>query len=161
MSAWRRALRFYSVGAAGTLLQLGMLAVLVDQLQIHYGVATALALALTLVHNFVWHARWTWRDRRPGVGYAAAFVQFVAANGGVSIAGTAVLIPLFVEAMNLPPVAANALTIAACGVVNFWLASRAFAKASRSAVIAELQLDAEVACPQEPDRLLQVVLRSR
>jgi len=161
VALWRRALRFYSVGAAGATLQLGTLAVLVHAAGFHYGLATAIALGLTLVHNFVWHVRWTWRERRPGAGYTMAFVQFVAGNGGVSICGTAVLMPVLVEWMRLPAVAANAITIVVCGLANFWLASRAFGgrTAGRSAIVSELQLHAEVAGAQQPDRILEVVLR--
>ena len=126
MSLWQRAFRFYAVGAAGATLQLLIVAVLAHAFRVHYGVATAMALGATLVHNFIWHVRWTWRDRRPGTGYVVAFVRFASANGGVSILGTALLVPLCVERFGLPAVAANVVAIAVCGLVNFWLASRVF-----------------------------------
>lgn len=56
--------RFNLVGALGMGVQLGTLALLDRQMPGHYLVATALALEITLLHNFAWHVVYTWRDRR-------------------------------------------------------------------------------------------------
>ena len=66
---WRsiatRWLKFNLVGGMGIAVQLLMLVVLKSGLHIHYLVATALAVEAAVVHNFLWHERFTWADR-PG-----------------------------------------------------------------------------------------------
>ena len=54
---------FVTVGAIGFLLQLGSLAFLTMVVGWPYGPATAIAVQLAVMHNFLWHERWTWRDR--------------------------------------------------------------------------------------------------
>ena len=54
---------FVAVGAIGFLLQLGSLAFLTMVAGWPYGPATASAVQLAVIHNFLWHERWTWRDR--------------------------------------------------------------------------------------------------
>ena len=62
MTSRRRAGRFALVGLLGFGLQMALLRLLVDVGHLHYLVATALAVEGTIVHNFVWHSQWTWRD---------------------------------------------------------------------------------------------------
>ena len=59
----RRVSRFLTVGAIGFVLQLGTLTLLTQAVGWPYEPATALAVALAVLHNFWWHERWTWRDR--------------------------------------------------------------------------------------------------
>ncbi len=144
MNSWRRFVRFNAVGLVGAGVQLGTLAALIHVAGIGYRIATPIALGLTLVHNFAWHARWTWSDRRFSPrGYAQAFLKFVSGNGGVSAAGMVVLMPLLVEVAGVQPVAANCLTIAICGLVNYWLAAWAFIYSSRTAALRQSPLRAE------------------
>ncbi len=42
----------------------GVFAALTLLLGPHYLVATALAVEMAVLHNFFWHRRWTWADRR-------------------------------------------------------------------------------------------------
>jgi putative flippase GtrA len=134
MNPLYRFVRFNAVGLIGAGVQLTTIAGLVHGYGLDYRISTATALAATLLHNFIWHARWTWVDRQlRGRSRAAAFVRFVLGNGSVSIAGNAVLMPLLVELVDLPVVAANAVAIATCGVINFWLADRAFTDSFRIA----------------------------
>ena len=134
MNAWRSFARFNAVGVAGAGVQLGAMAVLIHAFRLDYRLATATSLAVTLVHNFFWHLRWTWRDRAlSGLAALRGFVAFVWGNGMVSILGASVLMPLLVEHVGLPPVVATVICITTCGPVNFWLASRAFSGNSRTA----------------------------
>ena len=64
-STGSRFLKFNGVGAIGFALQLGLLALLL-RAGLHYLAATAIAVELTILHNFWWHERWTWRDRTTG-----------------------------------------------------------------------------------------------
>lgn len=57
-----RLLKFSAVGAIGVGVQLGALAVL-HAMEITYLPATALAVECAVIHNFLWHRRFTWADR--------------------------------------------------------------------------------------------------
>jgi putative flippase GtrA len=63
-----RWLKFNFVGGIGIVVQFLALFVLKSVLHFDYLIATALAVEMAVVHNFVWHERFTWRDRvRPRV----------------------------------------------------------------------------------------------
>jgi putative flippase GtrA len=125
-----RWLKFNFVGAVGVGVQLAMLALLVSGLGLGYLVATALAVETAVLHNFVWHERFTWRDRgsaRWGQ-VAARLVRFHAGNGLISILGNLLLMRLLVGTLHLHYLVANVTTIAACSLLNFavseWLVFR-------------------------------------
>lgn len=138
MSPFARWWRFNCVGAMGMAVQLGALAVLERVSRGHYLIATAAAVELTLLHNFVWHLHYTWRDRagrnrRSASGVFGQLLRFHLANGFVSLAGNLALMPLLVHAARLPVLAANAVAILCCSVVNFCLSHRwAFAPTQRA-----------------------------
>jgi putative flippase GtrA len=113
--------RFNLVGAVGMAVQLGTLALIKRAAPGHYMLATAAALEITLLHNFVWHVHYTWRDRRYRSALAAQLVRFHFANGLVSMAGNLALMPVLVEGARLPVVVANAIAILCCSIVNFLL----------------------------------------
>ena len=78
-----------------------------------------------VVHNFGWHVRWTWRDRMgPGVSRLAAFARFAGANGVISLVGSVLLLPVVMGLAGLPAIPANLVTIAACGLLNYWIGGR-------------------------------------
>jgi putative flippase GtrA len=89
----------------------------------HYLWATALAVEASVLHNFIWHRRWTWADR-PESSAALALLRFNGTNGATSLAGNLALMLLFVGLLKLNPLAANMITIGICSVVNFALADR-------------------------------------
>jgi putative flippase GtrA len=62
MQLFTRWAAFNAVGLAGVAVQLACLALLVHAGS-HYLAATALAVEAAVLHNFLWHQRWTWRDR--------------------------------------------------------------------------------------------------
>jgi len=112
---------FNAIGVAGMAVQLGILAALVHLFQVHYAVATALAVEAAILHNFVWHQRWTWRDRpvlrrRDGMSRLA---RFHVLNGSVSLIGNVVLTTMFTRGLGWDPVVSNLIAIAACSLVNF------------------------------------------
>jgi len=120
-----RWLKFNAVGAIGILVQLASLALFAGALGIHYLAATALAVETAVLHNFVWHYRWTWRDRTrdaPRLGTLLdALWRFHVSNGLVSIAGNLLLMRLLVGRFHLHYMVANMLSIAVCSVLNFLL----------------------------------------
>jgi len=118
MNRGLRFLAFNIVGLGGVGVQLTSLALLVAW-GVHYLAATAAAVLLSVVHNFLWHRLWTWRDRRGSA--RSTFVRFVFANGAVSLAGNLGVMATLVDGAGVPPVAANLVSIAVCGLLNFWL----------------------------------------
>ncbi len=125
----RRAAKFYAVGGAGIVVQLAALAALKSAAGLHYLVATALAVEIAVLHNFVWHERWTWRDRTHGGGIFARLVRFHLSNGLLSLAGNLVFMRVLAGACGVPYLAANAVSIALCAALNFaaseWFVFRA------------------------------------
>lgn len=113
--------KFNVVGAMGMAVQLATLALFNRLTAGHYLVATAIALEVTLVHNFVWHLHYTWRDRRDRSALIGQFVRFHLSNGLVSMAGNLALMPLLVREGHIPVVASNAIAILCCSLVNFCL----------------------------------------
>ena len=118
-----RWLKFNLVGAIGIGVQLAALAALVSGLHLHYLAATAIAVEAAVLHNFVWHERYTWKERSLG-GRGAAFgrlLRFHLGNGLVSILGNLALMRALVGTLHMPYLAANVLTIGACSLLNFAL----------------------------------------
>ena len=121
MSALVRWCRFNAVGALGMVVQLAVLAVLNRWMAGHYLLATAAAIEVTLLHNFGWHVRYTWRERRGEGGLAGQLVRFHLSNGAVSMAGNLALMPLLVGVVGMPVVVANGAAILCCSAMNFGL----------------------------------------
>lgn len=124
MSTWQRFARFNAVGGLGIGVQLGSLWLLTSA-GVHYLPATILSVGAAVVHNFVWHRRWTWPDRiaaRPG--FALHLARFAAANGLVSLGGNVAVMAVLVGAFRLPVMAANAAAIVACGLLNYWVGDK-------------------------------------
>ena len=133
-----RFVRFNVVGAMGVAVQIAALTLLVSGLGVHYLPATALAIEVSVLHNFLWHERWTWRDRtgrnaecrmqnaecRMQKATWTRLVAFHAGNGLVSMAGSLVLMPVFVAWLGLHYIVANLGIIAATGLFNFLLGDR-------------------------------------
>jgi putative flippase GtrA len=114
--------RFAVVGSLGFLLQLTVLWFLTACARWHWMTATLLAVELAVVHNFLWHVRWTWRDR--SAGGLIGFARFQLANGAASIAGNSALMMLFAGALGWPPIPANVCAVALMTAANFVVADR-------------------------------------
>jgi putative flippase GtrA len=124
---FRRWLKFNSVGAIGVGVQLAVLTLLAGQLGVNYLVATALAVETAVLHNFVWHEKWTWVDRFDSPsrrGRLKRLLQFNLTTGAVSIIGNLVFMHVFVGMLEIHFLAANLMTIAACSILNFLVSDR-------------------------------------
>ena len=121
----RRFARFNVVGAIGIVVQLGTLALL-RRAGVDYLPATALAVEAAVVHNFIWHARYTWRDRAQASPseLPARLVRFHLTNGAVSLLGNALAMRWLVGELHFPVLPANLIAIAACCPLNFLLSDR-------------------------------------
>lgn len=103
------------------LVQLALLAVFNHLAPGHYLMATAAAIEITLLHNFAWHVRYTWRDRRDSSALVARLMRFHLSNGLVSLIGIVLLMRALVGHAHLPVLAANLIAILSCSIVNFAL----------------------------------------
>jgi putative flippase GtrA len=118
-----RFVRFNLVGALGMAVQLGLVALLTRVMS--PTAATLCAVAAAVTHNFVWHWLWTWSDVQHGDRTMAGhFVRFALANGVVSLAGNAAVMWLLADRGTLPPIPANLIAIAVCGLLNFRASDR-------------------------------------
>jgi putative flippase GtrA len=82
-----RFVRFNAVGAIGFAVQMCALVSLL-RAGVPYLLATTLAVEASVLNNFVWHERWTWRDR-PAASRTRLqrLARFHALNGVVSLGG--------------------------------------------------------------------------
>ena len=120
-SLGRRWLAFNGVGVLGVGVQLGLLTFLVHGLSLHYLVATAIAVEITVLHNFIWHQQWTWRDRPSPSAAAVArrLARFHLLNGTVSLFGNLAIMTVLCGTLRIDPVAANVVAIGVCSMLNF------------------------------------------
>jgi putative flippase GtrA len=132
-----RGARFAWVGVGGFAVQAMTLQAL-TVVGLPYPLATAIAVEAAIVHNFLWHERWTWSDRTaPVAGLKACshdgrgrydrlarFARFNGSTAVISIGGNVALMTLFVGAFRLPLLAANLLAVLALSVLNFLSADR-------------------------------------
>ncbi len=121
-----RWMKFNLVGAIGVAVQFTILALLTMALRVHYLLATAIAVECTVLHNFVWHERFTWADRklRHPRAVAARVVYFNFTTGAVSIGGNLLFMRILVGAAHAPLLLANCASVAAGSVVNFLVNDR-------------------------------------
>ena len=125
MSPGSRPVVFIVVGVAGYVLQTAVLWLLVGKMGLPVVPATLLATEAAVLHNFVWHVRWTWADRPAGPGaMVMRLLRFNLANGGVSLAGGAALMALLVIVSGVHYLVANLVTVVACSVVNYLASDR-------------------------------------
>jgi len=118
-----RWLKFNAVGGIGIVVQVVALAFLRSVLHLDYLLATALAVETAVVHNFLWHERFTWRDRpaaRP-LQSVARLAKFNATNGAVSLAGNLLIMEVLVGQLHMNYGVANLIAVATCSLVNFLL----------------------------------------
>ena len=117
----RRWLAFNGVGVLGVGIQLGLLTLLVHGGGLHYLVATAIAVEITVLHNFIWHQHWTWRDRPSPSAAAAArrLARFHLLNGTVSLFGNLAVMTVLCGTLRIDLVAANVVAIGVCSMLNF------------------------------------------
>ena len=121
MKTFIRWSKFNLVGAMGMVVQLAALALFNRLTAGRYLLASTAALELTLLHNFAWHLRYTWRDRRDGSALPVQLVRFHLSNGLVSMLGNLALMRILVHEARMPLLASNSIAILCCSIVNFCL----------------------------------------
>lgn len=120
-------IKFNVVGLLGFGLQSATLFILTHTVySISYLAATAVAVELAVLNNFVWHQRWTWNDR-PSTAKRETWrrlAKFNVTTGLVSLVGNLVLMSILVGRFGLPISGANVITVGVCSVLSFFLADR-------------------------------------
>jgi putative flippase GtrA len=126
--------KFNLVGAMGMVLQLAALTLFNRWMAGRYLYASAAAIEVALLHNFLWHWHYTWRDRRDGATPICRFVRFHLSTGLISMLGNLALMQLLVHAAHLPLLVANLAAILCCSMANFYVGNKwAFAGRPRDA----------------------------
>jgi putative flippase GtrA len=118
-----RWLKFNAVGAAGIGVQLAALAVLKSGLRVENLLATVLAVEAAVVHNYVWHEKFTWLDQAAGSSWMR-FVKFNLTAGLFSILGNVFFMRILVSSAGMNYFVGNMVAIAACSIVNFVVGDR-------------------------------------
>jgi putative flippase GtrA len=140
-----RFIRFNAVGVLGFALQLAVLWGLVRG-GVHYLAATAIAVEAAVLHNYLWHERWTWRERDVhGWARLRRLGGFHLLNGIVSLLGNLALMRLLVGVWQMPPLPANLVAVITCSLINFALSDRLVFTVRRSS---RLPLPSEASVPR-------------
>ncbi len=144
--------KFNLVGAIGIGVQFPALFLLKTGLHLEYLVATTIAVEAALLHNFVWHERFTWADRvcadrsegtimreqnprslrrscgwgplRLHPGFFRRLWRFHLANGAVSILGNLAVMKTLVGSAHMDYLMANGIAVAVCSLANFLLSDQ-------------------------------------
>lgn len=124
MNTFLRFGKFQLVGAMGMVVQLAALAFFNRWTNGHYLYASAAAIELALVHNFMWHSQYTWRDRRDGATRLRQFVRFQLSSGLVSMPGHLALMRLLVQRAHLPLLVSNVIAVLGCSMANFGVGNK-------------------------------------
>jgi putative flippase GtrA len=140
--------RFSAVGLMGAVIQLLLLYFATKEFGLPSVAAMPVAAEIALLHNFIWHERFTWRDRgllraTPGLGdrnqesedrrtaarssagdIAWRLWRFHIASGLVSLGGNTVAMYFLVERLEVPAMPAAVAAMVLCSVVNFLATDR-------------------------------------
>jgi putative flippase GtrA len=138
-----RWLKFNFVGAIGIAVQFVVLFLLKGVLRLNYLAATAIAVEAAVVHNFIWHEKFTWVDRIKAnriftspvktnqliadrrtadcarTSSLLRFVSFNLSTGAVSILGNLGLMKMLVGQGHMNYLLGNAVAIVLCSLANF------------------------------------------
>jgi putative flippase GtrA len=118
----RRILKYNSVSAFGLPLKFTVLTALVELAGADYLAATAVAVEIVILHNFVWHLRWTWRDRSFALsrrGVLFRFCLFQCGAGAIAMTSNLVSMRLLVGSAGLHYLAAAVAATIVAGTANF------------------------------------------
>jgi putative flippase GtrA len=154
-----------TVGAIGFVLQLGVLALMTTAVGWPYAPATAVAVQIAVLHNFLWHERWTWRDRTgDATGGVAAdgrgpllerLVRYEVTTGVTSILGNLLGTAILVERFGMFPIAANVIAVMMLSVANFLISDRwVFARRAAGIGAAVMMASASPASAQPGEEAL-------
>jgi putative flippase GtrA len=113
---WLQLVRFATVGASGYVVNLAVYALLVQEVGLHFRLASVCAFVVAVANNFVWNRAWTFRGSDGHVGFQAMrfYVVSVAAFGFGFV-----LLNVLVAGFDVEKVTAQAVAVAAAMPLNF------------------------------------------
>ena len=103
-----------------------VLTALVELAGVGYLASTAVAVEAAMMHNFVWHLRWTWRDRSTGSSHRETLmrlVRFQLGTGAVAMLANLLVTRLLVQELAVHYVAANLAATVFAGLANFMVSN--------------------------------------
>src|SRR5579884_1837381 len=126
MDGFVRWLKFSLVGIIGVGVQLAALFAFTSFAHLDYLLSTVLAVEAAVVHNFLWHQRFTWSDRGRTHALEAfgRLLRFNTGNGAISLVGNVLLMRVLVRHVHIRVIPANLISIAACALANFIVSDR-------------------------------------
>jgi len=115
-ASWWQLLKFGLVGGSGYLVNLGVFALLSNNLGVHHAIAAIGAYSVAVTSNFFWNRHWTFAAGDGHAGFQAA--RFFAVSLGALLINLAVLEAL-VEWTSLGDLSAQAIAVAVAMPFNF------------------------------------------
>ena len=116
-----RFLRFSVAGATGFAVQIAIVGVLANWAGMNYLAATAIAVEAAILVNYLWHEKFTWKDR-PAMTARERWLRlgkFNAMTSITSIVGSVMITAVLVESFTLSPLDANVIAVVVLGLINF------------------------------------------
>ena len=137
---WRRFMKFNLVGLTGVVVNEGLLVLLVSY-GVYYIYASAIAIEVSIISNFVLNDLWTFRDRRHG----HAAIRFLKFNGLmlVGLAVNLVILYFGTDYLKINYAVSNLAGIAVAFLVRYWL----------SVKYAWIKREEESVVPSDPGQL--------
>jgi putative flippase GtrA len=115
-ASWLQLLKFGLVGCSGYLVNLGVFAMLADNLGVHHLAAALAAFCVAVISNFFWNRHWTFEPGDGNAGFQAA--RFFAVSLG-ALAVNLLALEALVSAAGMGDLAAQAIAVAMAMPFNF------------------------------------------
>ncbi|HEX2913293.1 MAG TPA: GtrA family protein [Chloroflexia bacterium] len=122
--------RFLTVGFAGTLVNLGSLALLATLLSLPHFIAAVLATEISIIHNFFWNDRWTFRASSAQASGIVRFIRFQVVTSFTALFSLA-LFGLFYQLLGWYYLVAQLVAVGLATIINYGANSRFTWGASR------------------------------
>jgi len=119
---WIRWIRFNIAGLLGMIVQMIVLMVATRLFGVNYILATVLGVECALIHNFIWHERYTWHEQKLSRALPKVMERLLRFNltvGAFSILGNIIFMRIFAGELEFPLIPATLLTIAILSIGNF------------------------------------------
>jgi putative flippase GtrA len=132
--------------------QIAVVGLLANWAGLNYLAATAVAVEAAIVINYLWHERYTWRDRRAMTARErwSRLGRFNAMTATTSILGSVIVTAILVEFFRLRPIEANVISVVLLSVINFIGADTLVFRAGAIAAVMLMASQASFAAPSEP-----------
>ena len=114
----KHAAKYYSVGASGVLVNLGLLFFLTEFIGLWYFLSYIFAISVSITSNFVLNKFWTFKDEIDSQRTIVMYIKFVS----VSLMGMGIQLScvyVLVETLSIYYMLAALISIAIAGGVNF------------------------------------------